>query len=104
MPIAKFNALSRLVFSMSKAEKRHFSLYCSRLESNKDVIYLRLFQKLDSGKYMNDTELASALGSLSKTQYSNAKRNLYTQILRSLRVLRDRTDRTFEQRLSLIHI
>ena len=101
MPIAKFDALLSLVESMSKAEKRHFSLYCSRLESNKNVLYLRLFHRLETAKYRSDIDLTKALGEISKTQYINAKRNLYTQILRSLRVLRDRSDKTFEQRQKL---
>ncbi len=98
MPIAKHEALTRLVASMSKAEKRHFSLYASRLESNTEALFLRLFQKIETGRYTTEPHLLKALGEINKTQFINAKRNLYTQLLRSLRVLRDRTDKTFEQR------
>lgn len=86
MPIAKYDALKNLVISLSKAEKRHFMLYVKRLDSNKDVLFLKLFELIDKHKGIEQVQLQNKLGLKSKAQFVNAKRHLYSQILKSLRI------------------
>ncbi len=92
MPIAKYSSLQNLIVGLSKAEKRHFILYVNRLESNKGGLFVKLFQLID--KYPNHSEVQiykKELG-ITRTQFVNTKRHLYSQLLKSLRLLHERAD------------
>lgn len=84
-PNALNDALFVLVKSLSKSEKRQFSLYVSRLEGNADAKFFSLFKLLDKQKNYNETKILKS-GIVSKQQLSNVKAHLYKQILTSLRL------------------
>ena len=92
MPIAKYSSLQNLVAGLSKAEKRHFMLYVNRLESNKGGLFVKLFQLID--KYPNHSEVQIYKKELeiTRTQFVNTKRHLYSQLLKSLRLLHEQAD------------
>ena len=87
MPIAQSEQLFTIIKSLTKAEKRNFRLYVQRLQSNEDVLYVRLFDILDKAEEYDEEEVLSKLGSMPKSQFVNIKRHLYTQVLKSLRLI-----------------
>ena len=87
MPISNNIDVFNLVRSLDKSEKRHFKLYVNRLSSNKDGNFLKLFIALEKMKVFNEQKLRAVFPTLSKTNFTNLKRHLYTQILKSLRLL-----------------
>ena len=93
MPIAKFDALQKLIKSLSKAEKRHFILYANRLTSNKEVLFLKMFSIIDGSITKDESTVYRKLNPKSKDQFTNAKRHLYSQILKSLRLQRADADK-----------
>ena len=86
MPIAQTELLFKLIKSLDKAEKRNFKLFVKRLASNKNVLFLRLFELIDKSKIPDDTKFQKDLGITRQNQYSNLKRHLYSQIVKSLRL------------------
>jgi len=79
--------LFNLIKSLTKAEKRNFKLYVNRLNSNEHVKFLKLFEVLDKQEnYVEEVIFKKILG-LKKGQLANLKRHLYTQILKSLRLI-----------------
>ncbi len=76
-----------LVKLMSKAEKRNFKLYATRLEGNEDAKFLRLFNTLDSMEVYNEERTLELCPDITKQQLPNLKAHLYKQILTSLRML-----------------
>ena len=65
-----------LVKSLTKSEKRQFTLYVGRMDSNEDSKFLNLFQLLDKiNRY--DEKLILSRGIVSKQQLSNLKALLY---------------------------
>lgn len=87
MPIAQTDQLFQLVKSLSKAEKRNFTLYVNRLNSNEGVKFLRLFEVIDKMNDFDEAQIFKQLQGIRKSQYANLKRYLYSQILISLRLL-----------------
>jgi len=87
MPIAQSEQLFTIIKSLTKAEKRNFRLYVQRLQSNDDVLYVRLFDILDKVDEYDEAEVISKLGDMPKPQFVNIKRHLYTQVLKSLRLI-----------------
>jgi hypothetical protein len=85
MPISQSDQVFRLVKSLSKSEKRNFTVYSSRIQETESLLYIKLFELLDKQKVLNEREILRKMGGISSTQYSNLKRHLYTQILTSLR-------------------
>ena len=74
-----------LVKSLTKSEKRQFTLYVGRMGSNEDSKFLNLFQLLDKmNRY--DEKIILKKGIVTKQQLSNLKAHLYKQILISLRM------------------
>ncbi len=75
-----------LIKSMTKAEKRNFKLYATRLSGNQDAKFLNLFDVFDS---MDEYEEARVLkkSPVKKEQLPNMKAHLYKQILISIRLL-----------------
>ena len=98
MPISRIESLVHLISSMSKAEKRHFTLQVQRLASNKGALYLSLFQTIDRQKHVKEDLIIRQLFSGKRVRYVNAKRSLYSRILASLRQMRDDKDQVAEVR------
>ncbi|MBT8189898.1 MAG: hypothetical protein KJO29_05675 [Bacteroidia bacterium] len=86
MPIAQTELLFKLIKSLDKAEKRNFKLFVKRLASNKDGLFLRLFELIDKSKEPDDAKYQQSLAITKQNQYSNLKRHLYSQIIKSLRL------------------
>ena len=86
MPIAHSDLLFNLVKSLNKSEKRLFKLYVNRLSSNEDGLFLKLFSLMDKAQELDDDRFQIKLELKSKNQYSNLKRHLYAQIVKSLRL------------------
>ena len=87
MPISQTVQVFRLVKSLTKSEKRNFSLYASRIQDPNTILYLKLFEIYDKQICLNEEAVMIYLGNVSKSQYSNLKRHLFSQILISLRHL-----------------
>ena len=83
----KHEAVFDLVKLMSKAEKRNFKLYATRLDGNEDAKFLKLFTALDSLEQYDEARVLSLCPEISKQQLPNLKAHLYKQILTSLRML-----------------
>ena len=74
-----------LIKSLTKSEKRQFTLYVGRMDSNENSKFLNLFQLLDKmNRY--DEKVILKKGIVTKQQLSNLKAHLYKQILISLRM------------------
>ena len=86
MPIAHSDLLFNLIKSLDKSEKRLFKVYVNRLSSNEDGLFLQLFAMMDKAEVLDDERLQKKLKLTSKNQYSNLKRHLYSQIVKSLRL------------------
>lgn len=89
MPIAQSEQLFTIIKSLTKAEKRNFRLYVQRLQSNEDVLYVRLFDILDKADDYDEEKVLEKMGDLSKPRFVNLKRHLYTQVLKSLRLIHE---------------
>lgn len=87
MPIAQSEQLFTIVKSLTKAEKRNFRLYVQRLQSNEGTLYVRLFDILDKMDEYEEKQVLDKLEGLSRERFVNVKRHLYTQILKSLRLI-----------------
>ncbi|MEM1221075.1 MAG: hypothetical protein AAGH79_19290, partial [Bacteroidota bacterium] len=87
MPISRTEEVYRLVKSLSKAEKRAFRLYATRVQGESDMLYLQLFDLLDRQKILDEEKLRSKMPKLNPSRYANLKRHLYKQILNSLRII-----------------
>jgi tetratricopeptide (TPR) repeat protein len=87
MPIAQSEQLFTIIKSLTKAEKRNFRLYVQRLQSNEDVLYVRLFDILDRIEEYDEDEVLEKMGDIPKSKFVNIKRHLYTQVLKSLRLI-----------------
>ena len=85
--IEKREAVFDLVKLMSKAEKRNFKLYATRLDSNGEAKFIQLFNCLDTLEQYDETKVLALCPEISKQQLPNLKAHLYKQILTSLRLL-----------------
>lgn len=83
----KREGVFELVKLMSKAEKRNFKLYATRLDGNEDAKFLRLFDALDSMESYSEERVLATCPTITKQQLPNLKAHLYKQILTSLRML-----------------
>ncbi|MBQ4278973.1 MAG: hypothetical protein IJC16_03335 [Rikenellaceae bacterium] len=75
-----------LIKSMSKAEKRNFKLYATRLSGNQEAKFLALFDCLDSADDYDEAKVLARCP-IKKEQLPNMKAHLYKQILVSIRLL-----------------
>jgi|GEM_PF-4412710 len=87
MSNAKLDAISSLITSLSKSEKRHFKLYANRITNSKDSLYIQLFNHIEYAPNHKDAQVKNKLKFKNTSQYVNTKRHLYRQILKSLRLL-----------------
>lgn len=75
-----------LIRSMSKAEKRNFKLYATRLSGNQQAKFIVLFDCLDGMEEYNEKRILQRCP-IKKEQLPNMKAHLYKQILVSIRLL-----------------
>jgi hypothetical protein len=87
MPISQSDALFQLVKSLTKSEKKHFRLYATRNNSDDSLKFIELFDLIDKQRDASDRLLFSKLKGISKSQYANLKRHLYSQVMTSLRLI-----------------
>jgi hypothetical protein len=87
MPISQSDQLFELIKSLSKSEKRNFTIYATRIQDAEDMKFMQLFEIIDKSKKMDDAAILTKLRTTDKTHYSNLKRYLYTQIMASLRLI-----------------
>ncbi|MGB3175046.1 MAG: hypothetical protein WBB12_14380, partial [Saprospiraceae bacterium] len=87
MPIAKSDHLLELIHSLTKAEKRHFKLFSSRLQRQEGTQFIKLFDILEKSKDIDDDAIRKKLGNIAGVKYANLKRNLYSNLLTSLRLI-----------------
>jgi hypothetical protein len=94
MPISQGDQLFVLVKSLSKAEKRSFSAYTSRLQDADTLLYVKLFDLLEKQTELDENAIIKKLKIEDKIKFSNLKRHLYKQIMSSLRIIQisKRTD------------
>ncbi len=85
MPKIQKDNLFDLIKSLSKSEKRQFSLYAGRLGVNEQAKFMQLFAILDKQSQYNEAQILEHK-EISKKQLSNLKGHLYKQILISLRL------------------
>ena len=75
-----------LIKTMSKAEKRNFKLYATRLSGNQDAKFITLFDVFDSLEEYDEVKILKK-SPVKKEQLPNMKAHLYKQILISIRLL-----------------
>lgn len=75
-----------LIKSMTKAEKRSFKLYVTRLAGNQEAKFLCLFDHLDSVDEYDEAKVLQKCP-VKKEQLPNMKAHLYRQLLVSMRLL-----------------
>lgn len=98
MPISQTDQLFRLVKSLTKAEKRNFTLYSKRIQGNETLKFLQLFDLLDKQEVLDERLLLNKLKGVDKAQLSNLKRHLYKQLVTSLRMLYIQRDESIKIR------
>jgi hypothetical protein len=76
-----------LINSLSKAEKRNFRLYATRIQSGKEVKFIQLFDAIDKLDEYDEQAILKRLSKVKKRHLPNLKRHLYKQILTSLRLI-----------------
>jgi hypothetical protein len=87
MPISQTDQLFKLIKSLTKAEKRNFTVYANRIQDSENLKYMQLFDLMDKQTKLDETQITAKLKDSDKTQYSNLKRHLYKQIMISLRLI-----------------
>jgi len=95
MPISQSDQLYNLVKSLTKAEKRNFSIYASRIQDTNSMKYIQLFEVLDKQSKLDEKAI---LKKFPRAQLSNLKRHLYSQILISLRLIHKKRNVAIEIR------
>jgi hypothetical protein len=101
VPISKSEDLFSLIKSLDKSEKRAFRLYANRMDSNKYGAFVQLFDILDKLDHYDEATVLKKFRVKDKTHYSNVKRHLYSQVLKSLRTVHTRKDTEILVRESL---
>lgn len=74
-----------LIKSLTRSEKRQFTLYVNRLQNNADAKFISLFNAMDKMEEYDEQYILKQKIT-SKQQLSNLKANLYKAILASLRM------------------
>ena len=86
MPNRSADPLFQLIKSLTRTEKRHFSLFTNRQGSTEGLKFLQLFEVLDALADYDEAQILAQVPALKKAQLANLKANLYRQLLASLRV------------------
>lgn len=88
MPISHSDQLFRLVKSLTKAEKRNFTLYCKRLQKEGDTAkFVELFSVLAFQSSYDERQARKKMGDTNSNQFANLRRHLYQHLLTSLRLM-----------------
>jgi len=87
MPISTTDQLFNLIKGLTKAEKRNFKLYAKRTQQSSDAKFIRLFDVIDGMDEYDEAQVFKRIRGLSRSQLSNLKRHLYSQLLSSLRLI-----------------
>ncbi len=82
----------QLILSMSKAEKRAFSLYVNRAGHSDEILYYKVFTEVNKRKSFDDEVILKAIPDLKRSQLPNIRASLYQHILKSLRHLYGKLD------------
>ena len=89
MPNRSTDPLFQLIKSLEKSEKRNFKLFVKRNSSSDELKSIQLFDAMDRMNEYDEAMLLRKNPSISKTQISNLKAQLYRQVLGSLRIIKD---------------
>lgn len=81
--------LFQLIKSLEKSEKRNFKLFVKRNSSSEELKSIQLFDALDRMTEYDEGIMLKKNPSISKSQLSNIKAQLYRQVLSSLRIIKD---------------
>lgn len=77
-----------LIKSLTKAEKRNFTLYVNRSQNDTNSLkYIQLFEVMDKLEDYDEKWILEKLPDVKKRHLANLKRHLYRQILTSLRLI-----------------
>ena len=86
-PSSTTSHLFQLIKSMTKAEKRSFKLFTKRAGGKEETLFIKLFDVLDRQKEYDEEAIFRKAPEIKRSQLSNLKRNLYQQLLTSLRLI-----------------
>ncbi len=81
------NFLFQLIKSMTKAEKRYFSLYVNGQNQKVDAKFMQLFSILEKMNRYDEKDILKKIPELKAAHLPNVKAHLYKEILTSLRLL-----------------
>jgi len=83
--------LFELIKSLSKSEKRYFKLHATRNLTDKELVFIQLFDTIDKMKQYDEKIISQKFPQLKGNLLSNHKANLYEKLLMSLRLLKHNT-------------
>ncbi|MCW3085040.1 MAG: hypothetical protein JWP12_2406 [Bacteroidetes bacterium] len=86
MSKVKSDSLFLLIKAMTKSEKRFFKIYATRFNSDEDKKFIQLFDAIDKQKLHDEERILKLNKQLTPQQLSNLKANLYTQLMKCLRM------------------
>ncbi len=92
MPTAHSDHLFQLIKSLTKAEKRNFKLFAGRSSKNDQKSFVSLFDVIDKVNNYDEEKIFKRSAFANKQNLTNAKRHLYSQILKSLRLIHSQKD------------
>ncbi len=88
MPISKADALFSLIRTMSKSEKRSFTLYVKKIQGGEqETQFFQLFKIIEPMEAYREEEILQKLQPLNKSQLVNLRRHLYQHLCTSLRLV-----------------
>lgn len=83
--------LFELIKTLSKSEKRYFKLYSTRNLTDKELVFIQLFDVIDKMDRYDEKKINQKFPTLKGSLLSNHKANLYEKLLMSLRLLKHNT-------------
>lgn len=86
MSKVKSEQVFNLIKSLSKGEKRFFTLYAARLSNSQDKKFIILYKAIEKQKVYDEEVVLKQNKTLNPKQFSNLKAHLYFQLLRSIRL------------------
>lgn len=87
MPNRSKDSLFALIKSLTKSEKRYFSLYISSHAGSETARYKKLFNVLDKMNEYDEEKIFKKERSIRPSQLHNLKAHLYNELLTALRLL-----------------
>jgi hypothetical protein len=81
---------------LSKAEKRFFKIYVSRLKDSQNKKFILLFEAIEKQRTYDELAILMKERSLNPNQISNLKAHLYKQILKAIAILNTSKDETIQ--------